>query len=41
MKHLDVEPYAGPERDGQIKVDNGPKLYRNIVTEEMKDEAEQ
>jgi len=34
MKNLSVEPYGGPEQDGQIKVDNGPKLNRNLELKE-------
>jgi hypothetical protein len=34
MKNLSVEPYGGPEQDGQIKVDNGPKLNRNLEVKE-------
>lgn len=40
MKNLSVEPYGGPEQDGQIKVDNGPKLNRNLeVKEEDNDQV--
>ena len=37
MKNLSVEPYGGPEQDGQIKVDNGPKLNRNLEVKEEDD----
>ncbi len=26
LKELATEPYGGPEQDGLVKVDNGPKL---------------